>query len=128
MVNRLFILNVVLFITICTFIILAATGAFSWTKVYAGEDDGLLTYGIQSGVEFVPGISYYGEVETWLGTTRDSFRGWQIQQVEYTLEFTYDNFTIGHQCQHYLNQIDDWDSQNYFNIKLDLPDNTDRRK
>ena len=103
-------------------------GAYPYTKIYIGEDNNALIYGVQSEVEFVKGIKYYGEVETWLATDRESFRGWQIQKVAYTLELTYDNLSLVHECQHYLDKVDDWDSQNYIKYRIDLPGNTDRRK
>ena len=102
--------------------------AYPYTKVFVGEDSGILIYGIQSEIEIASGISYYGEIETWLGTSRETWKGWQIQKIEYTLRLDYDNISLEHQCQHYLDRVDDWDSQNFINVRIDFPDNTDRRK
>jgi len=118
-------------IIILTLLVLAIVklNCYPFTKIYVGEDSGMLIYGIQSNVEFVQGISYYGEVESWLRTDRDSFQGWQLDKVEYTLRLEYDNFYIQHTCQHYLlEKLNDWDSQNIIGISIDLPNNTDRRK
>lgn len=125
-VFKLFLIAIVLFLLNMG---LLAWHCFGYTKIYGGEDNGQLTYGVISGVQFVNGIEFEGEWETWLETDRNSFRGWQIKEVAYTLTFTLDNVSIVHECQHYLyTSVNDWDSQNYFNVRLDLPDNTDRRK
>jgi hypothetical protein len=93
-----------------------------FTKIYVGEDSGMLTYGLQSGVNFSDEINYYGEIETFLQTGNPIYGGWAIDKVEYTLEFNIGQYTLGHKCQHYLlSGINQWDAENYISIQLELP-------
>jgi len=96
--------------------------AYPYSKVFVGEDSGMLTYGLQSGVNFSDEINYYGEIETFLQTGNPVYGGWVIDRVEYTLEFNFGQYTLGHKCQHYLlSGINQWDAENYISIQIDLP-------